>query len=348
MYPKLCAILALTVMTVGLSTIPAKASPHTNVTSTQFDVGTNPALPQDCDAAQHNHPFAGLPFSSGTVVAADYAEDRDPIDDWKYISNSFLAGRWQPTYTSWYDTQIVWDDSEGDPLPALDGQVHPGHRLLQTDGPKSLWDKANQPNHTRSQLGGWSDDETIHVAREGQREFIVFSLKLEDVGPEDQIRGTVREPWPKTGLDWLSMVSQFKSYGSGQEVGPPNIGIYEGQDGLQFAVQEHEDDAEKFYINVPDVPRGVWLRIGLDVLWSSGDEGAYRWWADLDGDCTRDFSPLDDMRSAQTLRPGFEKAAMNIGPYHIVKDGEDTGVVRNGRRYSNIEFLSHDVDDSWD
>lgn len=293
-------------------------------------------------------PFAGLPFNSGTVVAADYAENRDAIDLWKYISNSLLAGKWNSCYVSWYDTQIVWYDSEGDPLPALDGQVHPGHRLLQTHGSQSKWDFEFQKNHTRSQLGGWTDDETIHVSREGQREFIVFSLKLEDVNPENQIRGTVRAPYPKTGLDWLSMVSQFKSYGAGNGVGSPNISIYEGNDGLQFAVQEYENDAAKYYVNVPDVPRGVWLRIGLDVMWSSGVEGAYRWWGDLDGDSSRNFVPLSEKRSAQTLRPGYSKAAMNIGPYHIIKDGEDTGVVRNGRRYSNIEFLKHDINDRWD
>lgn len=307
---------------------------HLNTDSSTFQKVTNP--------------FAGLPFNSGTIVAADYADSPYPIDLWKYISNSLLAGKWNACYESWYDTQIVWDDSEGDPLPALDGQVHPSHRLLQTHGSQSKWDFEFQKNNTRSQLGGWYDDETIHVLREGQREFIVFSLKLENVGPDNQIRGNVGEPYPKTGLDWLSMVCQFKSFKSGNVHGSPNISIYEGKDGLQFAVQEHENDAAKYYVNVTDVPRGVWLRIGLDVMWSSGKEGAYRWWGDIDGNSSRNFVPLSEKRSAQTLKPGYAKAAMNIGPYHIIKDGEDTGVVRNGRRYSNIEFLKHNVNNPWD
>lgn len=275
------------------------------------------------------NPFGGLPFDSGQIEAADYADNPRAIEVWKYVTNGFHEG--SEPYDESVDTQIIHRESDGDPLPALDGQVHAGYRRMQTDGPQSLWDAREQPNHTRSQLGAWGRYSSIHASEEGQREFIVYSVRLDPASP---IRGSVEQ---HTGLYWLSMVSQFKSIGPPGNDGPV-ISVYEGQDGLQLKVRDN-DSTE--YVRIPDVPRGVWLRIGIDVLWSSGSDGAYRWWGDLDGDSSVDFVPLSDRRSATTILPGFDAAVFNIGPYHTDE------VERNGRDYANIEILSHPADDPW-
>lgn len=274
-------------------------------------------------------PFVGLPFDTGQIVAADYASVVDATEVWNYVTNGFFEGN--DGYDPSVDTQIVHRSTGGDPLPALDGVVHPAYRSMNTYGPQSRWDAEFQPDHTRSQLGGWGRYSTIHVAEEGDRDFIVYSLRLE---PETPIPGSVLR---HTGLYWLSMVSQVKSFlPSGNE--GPVIAVYEGYDGLQFRVREGDGHHD---INITDVPRGVWLRIGIDVLWSSGDDGAYRWWADLDGDETVEFEPLSERRATATIRPGFEAAALNIGPYHTDQ------VPENGRDYANVEILSHPADDPW-
>jgi len=141
------------------------------------------------------------------------------------------------------------------------------------------------------------------------------------------------------------MISQFKTLGGDNE---PTISVYEGIDGLQFVALER---GRKHYISIQidDEVRNKWLRIGLDVLWSSGDDGAYRWWGDLDGDEIRDFEPLTDRRVVPTLDPGPDgngvAVTMNIGPYHVTK--ENGGQDRNGRDYANIEFLDHPRTDPW-
>ncbi len=273
--------------------------------------------------------FAGLPFDGGQVVAADYALTPEAIGVWNYVTNGFHLGL--ESYDSSTDTQVTHQTSGGDPLPTLGGQTYQGYRTLTTDGPQSLWDAANQDDHTRSQLGGWGPGSSLHLSGEGDREFIVYSVRLSADTP---IPGSVLS---HTGVRWLSMVSQFKStLPSGNA---PAISVYEGRDGLQLRVRENNGS---HYVNIDDVPRGVWLRIGIDVHWSTGNDGAYRWWGDLDGDTTIEFKPLSDLRRTATILPGSEAAAFNIGPYHHVET-----IPTHGRDYANVEILSHSATDSW-
>ena len=273
-------------------------------------------------------PFSGLPFDDGTVVVADHATGRDVLSTWRYVTNGFHEGT--GPHDPSRDTQIVHHASGGDLLPAFDGAIHPGYRRLDTAGPQSLWDARNQPDHTRSQVGGWGRSSSIHLSKPGEREFIAFSVRLD---PDTQIPGSVLR---HTGLYWLSMVSQFKSVLPGTSH-TPMIAVYEGRDGIQLV---YTDGGERTYVNIDGVPRGVWIRIGIDVLW--GTDGAYRWWGDLDGDLQRDWEPLSERVAAATILPGFEAAAFNIGPYHRLEE-----VPRNGRDYTNIEIVSHPVGDPW-
>ncbi len=290
--------------------------------------------------AQEN-PFGGLPFNNGQIRVADDATEPEAIDVWNYVTNGFHEG--SGSYDSSSDTQIVHHAAGGDPLPALDGQIHSGYRRLSTLGEQSLWDAENQPDHTRSQLGGWGQNSSIHLSQEGQREFIVYSVRLDPAsGDPSVIEGSVLT---KTGVQWLSMVSQFKSIGPSGNDGPV-ISVYEGHDGLLLRVREGGQSKYEA-IEIDDDLRGEWLRIGIDVLWSSDPEvGAYRWWGDLDGDPFVDFEPLTDRQSAGTILPGFNAAAFNIGPYHRIDD--DSHVQENGRDYANIQILSHSPSDPWD
>ncbi len=283
-------------------------------------------------------PFSGLPFDSGEIVASDYAETAEAIDVWNYLTNGFNEGPASSDYDASTDTQIVHVRSGGDPLPALDGRTHRGYRRMQTEEQRqSLWDSENQSNHTRSQLGGWNEYESFHMSPEGERQFIVYSVRLD---PNTPIPGSVLE---RNGVFWLSMVSQFKSIlpntSTLPSAGKPMFSVYEGYDGLQLRVLEGDSSR---YVNIADVPRGVWLRIGLDVHWSSTGDGAYRWWGDLDGNATTDFKPLSEKRSNPTIVEGYEAAALNIGPYHGIPD-----VPSNGRDYANVEILRHGSDDPW-
>jgi len=288
--------------------------------------------------SRYPDPFAGLPFFKGTVVAYDYAEDPEPINVWNYVTNGFHTG--EGPYDSASDTQIVHRESGGDSLRGLDGRFHNAYRRLHTAGPQSLWDAVNDEDkddkHTRSQLGGWGEYNTIHVSRPTKREFIVYSVRLD---PETRIRGSVCD---HTGLYYLSMISQFKSKGGANG---PVLSVYEGIDGIQLVAQERD---RKHYIGIRNVPRGVWLRIGVDILWSNGDDGAYQWWGDLDGDGIRDFEPLSERRMVSTLEPGPNASAMmNIGPYHVYNIDNIDLNNRNGRDYSNIEFFDHSAGDDW-
>jgi len=293
------------------------------------------------DPFDPQNPFNGLPFSRGSIDAADYADNPDGKAVWKSVSN----GSDPATYDYREDTQIIHrdlglDPAGGDLLPALDGQIHTGYRYLTTEGEQSLWDRDNQPNSTRSQLGAWGRYSNLHISEEGTREFIVFSVRLD---PDTPITGGVQS---HDGLFHLSKVLQFKSLPGNA---PPMISIDEARDGLQLIVNEPDAEKGKHNIRLSDVKRGVWLRIGIDVIWSTGSEGSYQWWGDLDGDNVRDFEPLSEQRFTPTISAGSDASAMNFGPYHVIEvEGDDRPwVPYNGREYANIEFFGHPIGDEW-
>ena len=301
------------------------------------------SVPMTLSAAPTNRTgFAGLPFANGLVVASDYAEVPNAFEVWNFVFNGYTqSGR--PPYDYRDDTQVVHYSAGGDQLPALDGTIYTGYRQLETHGPDSLWDAdsdtSEQRNHTRSQLGGWSSTTSFHHSEQGYREFIAFSVRLE-LNPK--IRGSVVD---NTGLYWLSLISQFKSV-TAEGDNDVTISVYEGYDGLQFVVREGDS---RHYERVTDVARGQWLRIGLDIHWSKGDDGAYQWWVDTDGDSTLNFETLGEKRLTSIIRPDFDFAAFNIGPYHtlLTEDGDMESVQRHSRDYANIEILNHPITDPW-
>jgi hypothetical protein len=281
--------------------------------------------------------FAGLPFSGGSVVASDYPTSDNPIPAWHYVTDGYqLDGA---PYDPAADPQISYGSTGGDPLSAFDGAVHPGYRHLQTDGPQSIWDAANQLDQTRAQVGGWSSSEAFHWSPVGTRELIGFSVRLD---PNTQL------PYPigaGGGNTKYSQVFQIKSVGSGSTSGSPLLSMTEGSDGLKMVYNYggtlHEDwDFSASHAN--PLPRGKWLRFALDISYSnSSSTGAYKLWGDVDGDNVLDFKPLTPRYREITVAPGFSNDAMNLGPYH------NLSLPRNGRDYANVEILRHPASDPW-
>ena len=101
------------------------------------------------------------------------------------------------------------------------------------------------------------------------------------------------------------MVFQFKGPGGGTIYGPYGI-MTEATNGVDFG----------FGTILPGVvlPRGVWVQIALDVLWSSDPSvGAYRLWADAaDG---RGLQPAGDKVSIATFPSGAAGMTLHVGPY---------------------------------
>jgi Polysaccharide lyase len=319
--------------------------------------------------------FAGLPFSSGTIAAADYATTASP-NPWKLITDGFyygtLSGSDRCGGSAWNDTtdvQVNRSAMGGDPNPAFDALVHTGYRTLHSGdgtggfGPQSRYDYLpgsqdpdcdNQPDSTRAQLGGFGALDSFYRAPVGTRTLFGFSVRLENPARVNKILST------GGGNTKFSQIVQVKSTDPGTS-GGPLLSMLEGTNGVKL-VYNSQTDPQILNENLicstcaapgnVTVPRGVWLRFALDVDWETSSSGAYRLWGDLDGDAVRDFVALTPKINEQTVKSGFSYATPNLGPYHKVCTGscdssDTSGLPTNGRDYANVEILEHAVSDSW-
>ena len=157
---------------------------------------------------------------------------------------------------------------------------------------------------------------------------------------------------PKTALPYAidygggnlqySQVFQVKSTDP-DVYGQPVMQMLEGRNGLKFVY--HVGSTVNEYLFSPSqgvsVPRGKWLRIGLDLYPSSSANGAYRVWGDLDGDSIQNWRPLTPKVSGPTIIAGYDSMTMNLGPYHRLS------LPANGRGYGDVELLQHSAADGW-
>ena len=274
----------------------------------------------------NSDPLAGLPFSQGAILAADYGNEPNAINVWKYITDGYHLG--PAPYDPSTDPQITFWSNGGDPLPALNGQLSPAYRRIHSAGNQSIWDAERGRDQTRAQMGGWIARENMHIFPLGKRQLLAFSVRLDETSPIeydiDRCSGNYQ----------CSMVMQIKS---SNPVKGPWLKIYQGRNGLRLMY--NADVQYNDYL--PDLPRKKWLRILLDVYWSDQSDGAYRWWGDIDGDNVRQYVPLSPKRNVPTIHAGSTGAAANFGPYHGLN------VPRNGADYGNIEILDHPVNDPW-
>lgn len=279
-------------------------------------------------------PLASLPFTNGTVVAADYAKTDNPVTEaWNYVTNGYFLGS---TFVPSGDPQITWAATGGDPLPAFDGQVHTGYRSLTTEGNQAIWDAKNQPDSTRAQLGGWTGSEIFHAGEVGTRELTGFSVRLDPDTPLPYDQA------PGGGNTKYSTIVQWKSATSSSVNGKPPFIFNEGKDGVKMVYNGPSGLIEEVISPKTGftVPRGKWIRFALDINYSTTTSGAYRLWGDLDGSGV--FKPLTPKHNVITVIPGYTRNVMNIGPYHKLS------LPKNGRDYANVNVLKHSVSDPWD
>ena len=305
--------------------------PTTSTTPTTTTTTTTPAPVVPTVVAS---PFAGLPYSAGTVAKADYGLTANPLSAWNSISNGYFLGM-PSAYSDAADSHHNYSATGGPSAPAFDGKIHSGFRNLNTFGLQAQWDLANQPDSTRSQLGQWSATEGFYRMPVGQRFLVSMAVRLDPNSalPYDISTGG--------GNVKYSQVFQMKSTGS--SIVGPVFAMTEGRNGVKLVyningvLREHVISSATGFT----VPRGKWLHLALDMNVSTGSDGAYRLWGDFDGNNTTSWKPLTAKISAPTAAAGMSYNVMNLGPYH------KTTLPANGRDYANVEILAHNQNDAW-
>jgi hypothetical protein len=287
------------------------------------------------------NPCVVLGFTDCSIVARDPVTSTNPFDaGWSYVTDGYYVTSTQAKWNDAIDQQVDTSLSGGDPAPGFDGLAHPGYRHLTTEGPLSIYDQTQGSRcSTRAQVGSFSTSSRWYTFQQGTRTALSFSVRLDPNSP----LVTEGRPVTTTGAAGdFSQVGQFKSVDPGIQ-GQPMLGVDEGANGVRVVY----DYNGYRYVPVP-APRGAWVRLLLDVHWSSTGSGAYRVWADTNGGA-RNYVPFSPKIVLPTLKSGYTAAAFSFGPYHRVSptcNGFD-GVSRNGRDYSNFEVVRHSVSDPW-
>jgi hypothetical protein len=195
---------------------------------------------------------------------------------------------------------------------------------------QGAWDYDNQPDQTRTQLINQSCTNTFYCYKPGTRSLTCISVRLQTDTPLPYDVG------PGGGNTKYSQVWQIKGGSS------PTLSMLEGRDGLKLVNNYNNGQTIKEYF-FRGVPRGRWIRLCIDVLYSSDPaHGAFRLWGDVDGDHNyHDYQPLTGKITSATLNSDTPHAMLSIGPYNAPT------LPSVSRDYANIAVLAHSPSDTW-
>ncbi len=284
-------------------------------------------------AATDITPSSGGP-PSGTIAQADYMTRACPIDGlWGAVSDAHFYEQGCSTWSDAADPQVDFSSTGGYPLPALDGQVHPGFRRLRlTDGRQSIYDAGVGNTSYRTQLISNSDTNTYYPMQPGHRYVWWISVRFQNPTP---LSGD--------GVNNDSQVWQIKN--TGDCAGSDEVGPIESMTETENTIllKQRQQDGDVRVDSFPIGSRGAWQMFAFDVLYSNDpSKAAYRLWADQDGDSTLDLEPLTPKITRRVTAVGPSCIGKpSIGPY------EPMSMPAVSRDYGVNEFVEVPVDAPW-